>query len=305
MPAKNEASFIADSINAITGSGYANWELIVIDDHSTDSTYAIVKEFERRYDNIRVEKNWGQGKVEGLNHGYGLASGAIIKCIDADDLIDASLFSHIDDERQASFHNYFIVTSRLKKIGTSRINPTFLKADFNICLKYLISIPRCSWSFTREIGDKIFPIPTQLPFEDIWFSLIIKRYAKSIRYIPDALYYYRQNENQTYGGMLNYSEDIVRFRAERLLKVINYLESEPDNRLTVQHETGQIFREIKQFYFLLSREELSVKDIFGSELKIELLLKVILYRKFGWLVPYVQRLNWIYRFWLNKINKNS
>lgn len=295
MPAKNEAAFISDSIDAIINSIETNWELIVIDDHSTDGTFQIVKEYQKVYSNIRVEINNGNGKVEGLNYGYQLASGRIIKCIDADDLIDPGLFLYLNEDILVSCHDYYIVTSDLRKTGISRINPVFLNSSFLFCLENLLSIPRCSWSLSREIADKVFPIPTELPFEDIWFSLAIKRVARQIEYIPKPLYHYRQHENQTYGGMLNFSKKIVIFRAERMIKVISYLKSGQRNLLMEGLENRSLFNEIEKFYQILLKDKISIRQIVSSGLRMEYVLKAIAYKKLSKITPLLQRFLWAIR----------
>jgi glycosyltransferase involved in cell wall biosynthesis len=45
MPAYNAEKYIADSIRSALAQTYSNWELIVVDDGSTDSTATIVQEF--------------------------------------------------------------------------------------------------------------------------------------------------------------------------------------------------------------------------------------------------------------------
>lgn len=292
MPAKNEELFIAEAVDALINSNQSNWELIVVDDHSIDNTFRIVKDYADRFSNIRIERNKGQGKIEALNQGFEMSTANILKCIDADDLIDERLFQYILNEREVSCHDYYIVTSKLRKIGISRINPAFLHVSFKDCLKNLISLPRCCWSFTREIAEKIFPIPKELPFEDVWFSFMIKKYARQINYIPEPLYYYRQNEGQTYGGMLNYDKEIVKFRAKRILKVINYLENEPDKRLTDGLDVENLFDQMREFQTLLIEKDLTWGKIFSANLERNLRLKAILYRKLNWLVPTVQKAYW-------------
>ena len=239
MPAKNEEKFIGQAIDAIIKADYENWELIVIDDHSTDRTFDIVSGYAEDEPRIKVYKNEGNGKIVGLNYGFRLSKGEFIKCIDADDILDNLFFVHLKNgiDGEVMYHDSYITRSNLSIIGTSKINSNYLKLDFSYCLQNLKSLPRWAWSFNRDIGNKIFPMPEAIPFEDVWFSLIIRKYANIIKYIPEQLYYYRQNENQTYGGILNFSPGIVVFRAIRVLKLIHVLETDKTNQLTYDIDT--------------------------------------------------------------------
>lgn len=85
MPAYNVADFIDAAIHSVLGQTYENWELIVVDDCSTDKTLEVVKQF--GCDKIRVialKKNGGAAKAR--NCGIKAARGTVLCFIDADDL---------------------------------------------------------------------------------------------------------------------------------------------------------------------------------------------------------------------------
>ena len=86
MPAFNSEKFIASAVRSILAQTYENWELIIVDDHSTDGTRKVLKKFDP-FDKIRViscKKNGGAAKAR--NRGIAEARGAFLCFIDADDL---------------------------------------------------------------------------------------------------------------------------------------------------------------------------------------------------------------------------
>jgi glycosyltransferase involved in cell wall biosynthesis len=301
MPAKNVSLYVGWAVDCLCKADYKDWELVVIDDHSTDITYEILKQVEETDSRIKVFKNKGNGKVVGLNYGYSLTSGEIIKCIDADDALDAHFFDHIGTmhDFDAMCHDFYITTNDLKIIGHYAINKTFLQKDFIYCLKYLKAVPRCTWSFTREIGDRIFPMPTQLPFEDVWFSLVIKKYAHEILHLSEKLYYYRQHKNQTYGGILNFDSEVISFRANRMLRFIEVLQTEEARQLMPEGKNLDYLKEIRFFYNLLASEKLTLRNILASDISKGLKLKLLLYRKFPIVAPLAVRLNWLMGKFIN------
>jgi glycosyltransferase involved in cell wall biosynthesis len=294
MPAKNASLYIRQAINSLRQADYENWELIVIEDHSEDDTYDVLKQAEETDSRIKVHKNEGDGKVVGLNYGYTLTSGETIKCIDADDVLDEKFFGHMDRMScyDALCHDSYITASDLRILGNYSVDRSILSRDFSYCLKYMKSLPRCIWTFTRNIGDRIFPMPVNLPFEDVWFSLIIKKYAKRICYVSENLYYYRQHDNQTFGGILDFNAEIVLFRAQRMLALIEVIEHEGTERLAGGTSDADLFDEMRRFYGLLARQNVNLREIVKSDLPLEFRVKVLLYKKLPFLAPLIVRLKW-------------
>lgn len=85
MPSYNSESYIAESINSVINQTYKNWELIIIDDCSTDNTTSIVNSFkDERIKLIINTENLGAAKSR--NKGIEAASGRFIAFLDSDDL---------------------------------------------------------------------------------------------------------------------------------------------------------------------------------------------------------------------------
>lgn len=86
-PLYNSEQFVSETIKSIINQTYKNWELILVDDCSTDSTLKIIKPFLEQYSNIRVFKNTtNEGAAVSRNKGIKNASGDYIAFLDADDL---------------------------------------------------------------------------------------------------------------------------------------------------------------------------------------------------------------------------
>ncbi|PID92048.1 MAG: hypothetical protein CSA96_05220 [Bacteroidetes bacterium] len=84
----NRKAFIKQAIESILDSDFQDWELIIVDDCSSDGSANIAQSFEGRDPRIRVfinEQNLGQ--FENRNYAASLACGTYIKFIDSDDLI--------------------------------------------------------------------------------------------------------------------------------------------------------------------------------------------------------------------------
>ena len=87
MPVYNGEKYLAEAIQSIIAQTYGDFELLVIDDGSTDNSFQIVKEFAQLDARIRlIHKDENQGLVSALNLGLDLARGEYIARMDADDI---------------------------------------------------------------------------------------------------------------------------------------------------------------------------------------------------------------------------
>ena len=93
MPAKNVSSYAEDAVDALLQADYEDWELVVIEDHSTDDTLNIFRETAKKDSRVKVFENIGSGKVAGQNYGYTLINGGIVKCIDAEPVVPNNIAS--------------------------------------------------------------------------------------------------------------------------------------------------------------------------------------------------------------------
>ncbi|PXV64127.1 glycosyl transferase family 2 [Dysgonomonas alginatilytica] len=85
MPAYNAAEYIGEAIDSILEQTFKNFEFLIIDDGSTDSTADIIEQFnDTRIKLIRNEGN--KGLIYSLNYGLDIAQGKYIARMDADDI---------------------------------------------------------------------------------------------------------------------------------------------------------------------------------------------------------------------------
>lgn len=86
MPAFNAGNFIEQSIKSVLNQTFPEWELIVIDDGSTDNTASVIKKIAELDERVKYvyQNNSRQGKAR--NRGIQLAKGEYLAFLDADDI---------------------------------------------------------------------------------------------------------------------------------------------------------------------------------------------------------------------------
>ncbi|WP_242093794.1 glycosyltransferase family 2 protein [Aestuariivivens sediminicola] len=86
-PFKNTESFITECIDSIRNQTYSNWELVIVDDGSTDRSYDLVESYQKRDPRIQLLKNSGTGIIDALQLALEQASGTFITRMDSDDIM--------------------------------------------------------------------------------------------------------------------------------------------------------------------------------------------------------------------------
>ncbi len=84
-PFYNPGSFLRDCIESILPQRYTNWELLLINDFSTDESNTIAAEYASNDSRIRVFQNNEKGLISALRTAYGHSTGQFITRMDADD----------------------------------------------------------------------------------------------------------------------------------------------------------------------------------------------------------------------------
>lgn len=105
VPAFNEEPVIAHALQSLIELDYPDYEIIVVDDGSTDGTYEVASRFAQRSLRIpvRVVTKRNGGKADALNTGIALARGEFVLCMDGDTKLSRNalraLVRHFDDPR--------------------------------------------------------------------------------------------------------------------------------------------------------------------------------------------------------------
>lgn len=87
IPIHNASRYLAEAINSVKAQTYRNWELILVDDHSTDDSAKIARKFARSKKIRLIEQSSGlSGAAQARNAGIKAATGRYLCFLDADDL---------------------------------------------------------------------------------------------------------------------------------------------------------------------------------------------------------------------------
>lgn len=139
MPSYNTATLIKDSINSILCQTYSNWELIIVDDCSTDNTDEVVFQIsDNRIKYLKNDKNCGAALSR--NRALREAKGKWIAFLDSDDLwapekLEKQISFMKKNNHIFSYTNYEEIDMQGKEIGVKITGPKKITKTgmFNYC----------------------------------------------------------------------------------------------------------------------------------------------------------------------------
>lgn len=210
IPVYNIEPYIGECIESCLRQTYNDFEMILINDGSTDSSGKICDEYAQKDKRIHVIHQENQGLSEARNNGMEIAKGEYIFFVDGDDAItDNALSVSIDS---AEKYNSDIVYFQFQRWNGETIFSDHeewknheLLLNSEECLELLLQRKMCEmvWHglYRKSVIDGI-KFPVGKINEDVYWKYKIIHKAKCIKLISDNLYLYRMRSdsimNQTF-----------------------------------------------------------------------------------------------------------
>lgn len=176
MPAYNAERFIEAAVRSVMAQTIADWELLILDDGSKDTTAAIAARLASEDDRIRFlpnEANMGVAKTR--NRGFGLCRGQFVALLDSDDIwLPEKLEKQLDLAEKTGadiiYCSYGIMDEKAHKVCEDFIVPPIVSFD-----QFLTqSVISCSTALlSRKIVDR-YRFMTTFYHEDLalWLQLL-------------------------------------------------------------------------------------------------------------------------------------
>jgi glycosyltransferase involved in cell wall biosynthesis len=201
----NVEEFIEESINSIINQTFKDFELICIDDGSSDNTLKILKEFEAKDARIKViAKQINEGLAVARNESLKLAKGKYITFLDGDDIYDKTLFEKavsLAEKEQSDivYWDYlpFYDVKDIPKLQKQtsdllNLNPKNKKA--------LLKRPSFTWVKiirTEKARELKIHFPKGYTRQDIPVHWQLVTQINKVSILPEKLAFYRQQPNAT------------------------------------------------------------------------------------------------------------
>ena len=201
IPLYNKAPYVAKAIESVLGQTYRDFEVIVIDDGSTDQSLEVAKTFENKSNTIISQPNSGVSTAR--NNGVKLAKHPYICFLDADDWWHPTFLEEmkrlITDFPDAGIYGsgYYIVKNGQERIAPIGVPQGFERGIIDYCEVYAktLCMPLTSISVVipKHIFDEERGFKSQLKFGedfDLWIRIALKH---KVILVNKPLAYYNQD----------------------------------------------------------------------------------------------------------------
>lgn len=225
VPIYNVKEYLRECVDSIIAQDYANIEVLLIDDGSTDGSERICDEYASNYENIIVHHKKNGGLSSARNYGISYARGDYYCFIDSDDYVERDYVSAMFQEISGSSvkiaaigYLRFYEDETEEKIVFPRVKKCFdnIEAQIHLNQYGYYGVPAWNKLFHKSLFEQIrFP---EGKLSEDWFVMyrLIEK-SGGICYNSDIKYFYRQRQ-----GSITKSSKINTDAVAAAGKVLNY-----------------------------------------------------------------------------------
>jgi cellulose synthase/poly-beta-1,6-N-acetylglucosamine synthase-like glycosyltransferase/peptidoglycan/xylan/chitin deacetylase (PgdA/CDA1 family)/spore germination protein YaaH len=195
VPAFNEERVIVNTIASLLDSDYPNFEVIVVDDGSTDGTFATVERRFGNIENVHAFSKANGGKAEALNFGWRKAKGEVVIALDADTLFDrqtiAALAHRFADPRTGAVAGNAKVGNRINIVTKWQALEYVTSQNFDrrafASLNCITVVPGSVGAWRRSVLEEVGGFSSDTLAEDQDLTIQVRKLGYRIGYEENAV----------------------------------------------------------------------------------------------------------------------
>ena len=269
IPVYNCKAYLPDCVDSIRAVGAEGCEILLVDDGSTDGSGGVCDELAVRFQEVRVVHQDNAGASAARNRGIREAAGELLVFIDADDSIDSQALGRVlaDPRCRENDLTIFGMTFDYYHQGKCyRRDPMYFGVDGVMAQGdwaeafaelFLANSLSPIWNkvFRRDVIRKhdLLLDTSMFLYEDFEFVLRYLRCCDTVWNVPQAIYHYRQSEDEGNAGRRLMRIDSIPAFLGPIETALDALAVSETQRAKVLH----------QLYLALANGKLSVSDIPG------------------------------------------
>ena len=280
IPFKNTEEYLEECLLSIINQSYKNWEVLAVNDHSTDSSAKIVARFANIDKRIKLYSNKGNGIIEALRTAYKISTGHFVTRMDSDDIMKENRLE--------------VMASALKKYGKGHLavgqvryfSHRGISNGYERYEQWLNQLTKTGNNYSEIYKECVIPSPCWMIYrEDLDncgaftpdrypedYDLTFRFYENNLKCIPcnQVLHMWRDYDTRTSRTSEHYAQNyFLDIKLHYFLK----LDYDPKKVLTVWgagYKGKEIAKGLKKrnidFYWLCDNPKKIGKEIYGKEM---------------------------------------
>lgn len=199
IPVFNSEKTLERCLKSILNQTYSDWEVIAIDDGSTDESYSILTNYNLKDQRFKILKQSNHGPGFTRNKGIEMSTGDYIIFVDSDDYIDNVYFERVVNEATSNDSDVIFIDVILEDINGSIIRKEIMSKYKNSTKDRIIRhqmTGKLPWGGCRKIVKSKIIKENNIKYsddivgEEALFSFKVINNAKKISFIEEAYYHY-------------------------------------------------------------------------------------------------------------------
>jgi glycosyltransferase involved in cell wall biosynthesis len=225
VPVYNVEKYLKKCLNSILNQTFEDFELIVVNDGSTDKSLDILQNYQSKYDNIIIINKENEGQGVARNKALEICKGEHIAFVDSDDYIEPNMLKSMYNKSLEKDLDIVICNYKYVDVNGDRVRDDNIVLNENEiidnveCIKrFLVTNKIEGFSWNKLFKKKLFKInniqyPKGMKYEDIPTVFSLLNNAKRIGFINNELYNYLLRDDsttstQTIGNIRDYIKSI-------------------------------------------------------------------------------------------------
>ena len=279
MPVYNADKYLVKSLDSITNQGFADFELIIVNDASTDQSINICNSYanvDNRITVLNLKENCGA--AEARNQGLKNAIGRFLCFVDADDYIDSDFLSKLytalqeddyDYIKCGAYEEYYDKDERLDYTKVCKLNDNCYQNKKDI-INQIIDMEQIPlfgylWNSVYKLNivkENSICFDHNLKVnEDFAFNIFYLEFVKKMKCLSYCGYHYaKRNGNSLSSQSKNYDVD------KHLLKIRDFLTLLKDSKDETKENLDKVYWLFTRFIFSALVSDVSLDTIRQNEL---------------------------------------
>lgn len=197
VPAYNEEVVLENCLRSIARSAYPDFEVICVDDGSSDGTFALASRLADELPQLTAVRQENAGKGAALNRGMAMATGEVLVLVDADGVFGADTLTEM--VRGFTDPNIGAVCGDDRPVNLDRVQTRFLALISHVgtgllrralhVLRMLPVVSGNTGAFRRDVLEQTGPLRTDTVGEDLELTWRVYRAGYVVAFRPTALVY--------------------------------------------------------------------------------------------------------------------